>query len=71
MQNKDNISIPQNACLNIFRKDTQIKGNPYNILHNQHCGKLYSIMHCGMQKFGKELNGVYIHQKLIRDVKCC
>ena len=29
--NKDNISIPQNALLNTFRKDTQNKGNPYNI----------------------------------------
>ena len=38
---KDNISIPQNALLNTFRKDTQNKGNLYHILHNQHCGKLY------------------------------
>ena len=58
--NKDNISIPQNALLNTFRKDTQNKGNPYNILHNQHCGKLHSIMHDRIQKLGKELNGVFI-----------
>ena len=58
--NKDNIRIPQNALLITFRKDTQNKGNPYNILHNQHCGKLYSIMHGEIQKFGKELNGVFI-----------
>ena len=58
--NKDNISIPQNALLNTFRKDTQNKGNPPNILHDQHCGKLYSIMHDGIQKFRKELNGVFI-----------
>ena len=58
--NKDNISIPQNALLNTFRKDTQNKGNPYNVLFNQHCGKFYSIMHDGVQKFAKELNGVFI-----------
>ena len=30
-KNKDNISVPQNTLLNTFRKDTQIKGNPYDI----------------------------------------
>ena len=46
--------------MNKFRNDTQNKGNPYNILHNQHCGKLYSINHGGIQKFGKELTAVFI-----------
>ena len=36
------------------------KDNPYNILKNQHSGKNYSIMHDGIQKFSKELNGVFV-----------
>ena len=57
--NKDNINIPLDALLRSFQNSTSTS-NPYNCLLQQESGKWYSLMHDGIQKFSKELNGVMV-----------
>ena len=52
---RNNVDIPQKALLTSFQLSTAEK-NPYNILKSN---DLYSFMHDGIQKFGRELNGVF------------
>ena len=56
--NKNNIFKAQNAILDSYRHSKE-EDNPYNQL-NSHSGKYYSVSHDGIQKFSKELNGVFI-----------
>lgn len=53
--NKNNISQVQSAILESY-KQSSVEGNPYVEL-NKHYGKYYSIMHDGIQKYSRELNG--------------
>ena len=54
----NNIHVPQRALLASFKQSTDV-GNPYCTLRSK-SGDWYSIMHDGIQKFRKELNGVHI-----------
>lgn len=56
--NKNNINVAQKALLSSYRTSDK-ENNPYAALKS-HNGKFYSIMHDGIQKFAKELNGTYV-----------
>ena len=56
--NKDNIHVVQSALLKLYQNDTE-ETDPYQDLRS-YCGKFYSLMHDGIQKFAKELNGAYV-----------
>ena len=55
---KDKIHVAQSALLKSYQNDTG-ETNPYQDLRSYY-GKLYSLMHGGIQKFAKELNGAYV-----------
>ena len=55
---KDNINKAQSALLDSV-KSSQLESNPFESLR-RHNGKYFSIMHDGIQKFAKELNGAMI-----------
>ena len=56
--NKNNISEVQKFLLTSYRTSDEER-NPYAAIRS-HSGKFYSIMHKGIQKFSKELNGCYV-----------
>ena len=61
--NDQNIVVIEKAVLNGYKTCNSTK-NLYAALQNYH-GKYYTIMHDWIQKFSKELNGVFI-----RTVNC-
>ena len=56
--NKNNIHQAQHALLEEYRTSNDA-GNPYAALHSCN-GEFFSIMHDGIQKFAKELNGTHV-----------
>ena len=56
---RNNIHKPLRAILESFKEGPDIL-NPYNILFKQPSGKIFSLMHDGIQKFSRELNGVMV-----------
>ena len=58
--NKDNVHVAQSALLKSYQNYTE-ETNPYQDLRSYY-GKFYSLMHGGIQKFVKELNGAYVRK---------
>ena len=56
--NKGNIHVAQSALLKSYQNDTG-ETNPYQDLRSYY-GKFYFLMHDGIQKFAKALNGAYV-----------
>ena len=56
--NKNNISLAQESLVASYKASDDVD-NPFYALRNYH-GRFYSIMHDGIQKFEKELNGTFI-----------
>ena len=56
--NRNNISTMQLALLETYQNGTET-GNPYAAVKGYN-GKYFSLMHDGIQKFGMELNGVFV-----------
>ena len=58
--NEDNVHVAQSALLKSYQNYTE-ETNPYQDLRSYY-GKFYSLMHGGIQKFAKELNGAYVRK---------